>query len=85
MRYHGTQVHSTISTILIALHTLMVNVALSYPLTRGLPGFGGSGLNVLGSMAVAIILEGTANLILLGATNFILLPSELVNIFDILE
>jgi len=36
-------------------------------------------------MAVAIILEGTANLILLGATNLMVLPSELVNIFDILE
>lgn len=63
----------------------MVNVARSHPLTRGLPGFGGSGLSALGSMAVAIILEGNATFILLGATNFKVLPIEVVNIFDILE
>jgi len=65
--------------------TLMVNVARSHPLTRGLPGFGGSGLSALGSMAVAIFLEGNATFILLGATNFKVLPIEVVNIFDILE
>jgi hypothetical protein len=64
----------------------MVNVARSHPFTRSLPGFGGSGLSPLGSMAVASVLEGKATFILRGKTNlFKVLPTELVNILDILE
>ena len=64
-----------------------MNVARSQPLTLGLPGLGGSGLNPLGSIAVAInlVAEGKTTLILLGVANLMVLPSEPVNIFDMLE
>jgi hypothetical protein len=60
----------------------MVNVARSHPFTFALPGFGGSGLNPLGSI-VAIILEadGIATPPLFGTANLIVLPIKLANIF----
>lgn len=66
-------------------YTLSVRVARSHPFTLGFPGFGGSGLKLLGSIAVAIILEGIATLILFGETIFIARPILLANMFISLE
>ena len=62
------------------IHTLIVNVARSHPLALGFPGFGGSGLNRLGSIAVAIILADKTFVECLGTTNLRLFPIELANI-----
>jgi uncharacterized protein YqhQ len=63
----------------------MVKVARSHPFTLGFPGLGGSGLKLLGSMVVAIILEGITTLILFGETIFIVLPILLANMFISLD
>ena len=64
------------------IHTLIVNVARSHPLALGFPGFGGSGLIRLGSMAVAIILADKTFAKCLGTTPLIFFPIELDNMMN---